>query len=104
MHFFRDLAVARDKEAGGIPEQAAKLVSDGVITLTGQNGSQFSYNCEFQGIANASLAIQNVEELTWCVETLEAYGRALAATGSPAAEGVLSDAARLSGELVQARR
>jgi hypothetical protein len=46
----------------------------GVMTLTGQSGSNFSYNCEFQGIANTSLPIQNVQQLTWCVETLEAYG------------------------------
>ena len=46
----------------------------GVMTLTGQSGGQFSYNCEFQGIANTSWAIQNVQELTWRVETLEAYG------------------------------
>jgi hypothetical protein len=46
----------------------------GVMTQTGQSGSQFSYNCVFQGIANASLPIANVEELTWNIETLEAYG------------------------------
>jgi len=34
----------------------------------------FSYNCEFQGIANTGLPIQNVQELTWCIQTLEAYG------------------------------
>jgi hypothetical protein len=46
----------------------------GVMTLTGQSGNKFSYNCEFQGIANTSLPISNVEELTWNIETLEAYG------------------------------
>ncbi len=46
----------------------------GVITLNGQSASGFSYSCEFEGIANTSLPIQNVEELTWCIETLEAYG------------------------------
>jgi Repeat of unknown function (DUF346) len=46
----------------------------GVMTLTGQSGGNFSYNCEFNGIANTSLPIQNVQQLTWCVETLEAYG------------------------------
>ena len=44
------------------------------MTLTGQSGTQFSYNCEFQGIANAGLPISNVKELTWCIETLECYG------------------------------
>jgi hypothetical protein len=46
----------------------------GVMTLTGQSGGQFSYNCEFQGIADTGWSIQNVQELTWCIETLEAYG------------------------------
>jgi len=46
----------------------------GVMTLTGQSGSQFSYNCGFNGIANASQPISNVEELTWLIETLECYG------------------------------
>jgi hypothetical protein len=46
----------------------------GVMTLTGQSPAGFSYNCEFQGIANTGLPVQNIAELTWCVETLEAYG------------------------------
>jgi len=46
----------------------------GVMTLTSQSAQGFSYNCQFQGIANTSLPIQNVQELTWCVETLECYG------------------------------
>ncbi len=46
----------------------------GVMTLTSHSSAGFSYNCEFQGIANSNLAIQNVQELTWCIETLEAYG------------------------------
>lgn len=50
----------------------------GVMTLTRQNntptGTTFDYNCFFQGIANTNLAIQNIQELTWCTEALEAYG------------------------------
>ena len=46
----------------------------GVMTLSSQSSKGFSYNCEFQGIANTSLPIQNVQELTWCAETLECYG------------------------------
>lgn len=46
----------------------------GVMTLTGQSGAAFSYDCKFQGLANTDLPIQNVEQLTWCIETLEAYG------------------------------
>jgi hypothetical protein len=46
----------------------------GVMTQTGQSSTGYSYNCEFSGIANTSLPIQNVQELTWCIETLECYG------------------------------
>ncbi|MHB8390369.1 MAG: sialidase family protein [Acidobacteriaceae bacterium] len=46
----------------------------GVMTETGQSASGFNYNCQFSGIANTSLPIQNVQQLTWCVETLECYG------------------------------
>jgi hypothetical protein len=45
----------------------------GVMTMTGQQGNLFSYNCNFQGIPNSGYPIQNVEQLTWCIETLEAY-------------------------------
>jgi hypothetical protein len=46
----------------------------GVMRQTGQSGTQFSYGCEFQGIANTGLPISNVQELTWNIQTLEAYG------------------------------
>jgi hypothetical protein len=46
----------------------------GVMTLTGQSPQGFSYDCIFQGIAGSDLTITNVQELTWCAETLEAYG------------------------------
>ncbi|MEP6561240.1 MAG: hypothetical protein ABJD68_09235 [Nakamurella sp.] len=46
----------------------------GVMTLTARQGNQFSYNCVFTGIANSGLPITNVDELTWNIETLEAYG------------------------------
>ena len=46
----------------------------GVMTLTGQSGALFNYTSEFQGIARTSLPIQNIAELLWCNETLEAYG------------------------------
>lgn len=45
----------------------------GVMTLTAQSAQGFSYGCEFQGIANTSLPVQNIQQLTWCCETLEAY-------------------------------
>jgi hypothetical protein len=49
-------------------------VLTGVMTLTGQSPAGFSYNCDFTGIANTGLSIQNVQELTWLIETLECYG------------------------------
>ena len=45
----------------------------GIMTLTNQSGTSFDYNCEFQGIAQTSLPFQNIPELGWCCETLEAY-------------------------------
>jgi hypothetical protein len=45
----------------------------GVVTLTSQSGNAFSYNCEFQGVTGTSLPVQNIAELLWCNETLEAY-------------------------------
>ena len=49
-------------------------VLTGVMSLSGQSGANFSYNCNFTGIANTNLPISNVQQLTWCIETLEAYG------------------------------
>ena len=46
----------------------------GVMTLTGQSGSSFSYTSQFQGINGTVLPVQNIAELQWCNETLEAYG------------------------------
>ena len=45
----------------------------GAMTLTGQSNGLFSYQSEFQGIAGTELPVQNVAELVWCNETLEAY-------------------------------
>jgi len=45
----------------------------GVMTLTGQANGLFSYQSEFQGIPETALPVQNVAELAWCNETLEAY-------------------------------
>jgi len=46
---------------------------DGLMTLTGQANGKFSYKSEFAGFANSVLTIQDVDELVWCNETLEAY-------------------------------
>lgn len=45
----------------------------GVMTLTGSGPGGFDYDCVFQGIPAAGLTIQNVPQLTWACETLEAY-------------------------------
>jgi hypothetical protein len=45
----------------------------GVMTLTGQSGNAFNYTSEFEGRAGTSLPVQNIAELLWCNETLEAY-------------------------------
>jgi len=49
-------------------------VLTGVITETGSSSAGFSYNCQFAGIPHSNLPIQNVQQLTWCIETLECYG------------------------------
>ena len=36
-------------------------------------GNQLSYTCKFLSIPLSNLPIENVPELTWCAETLEAY-------------------------------
>ena len=46
----------------------------GVMTETAQSATGFSYNCVFTDIANTGLPIKNVQQLTWCIETLECYG------------------------------
>ena len=45
----------------------------GVMQLTGQAAGGFSYVSEFQGIPGTTLPVQDVAELVWCNETLEAY-------------------------------
>jgi hypothetical protein len=46
----------------------------GLMTLTGQSASGFSYKCEFTGINGTSLVVNNVSQLVMPVETLECYG------------------------------
>jgi hypothetical protein len=45
----------------------------GVMKLTQHSGTQFSYTSEFDGISGTSLPAQNIGELVWNNETLEAY-------------------------------
>jgi len=46
----------------------------GSMTLTGQSGVRFNYDCEFQGVPVTRLRIRGIAELQWFNETLEAYG------------------------------
>ncbi len=48
-------------------------VLEGVMTLTGQTGSNFDYLSSFTGHSSADLNVTNVAELTWANETLECY-------------------------------
>ena len=45
----------------------------GVMALTSQSGTQFSCQCQFIGLPNSILPINNVPELSWLCITLEAY-------------------------------
>jgi hypothetical protein len=45
----------------------------GVMNMTGRTGNNYSYSCQFPGIANASLSVQNIPQMTQMYETLEAY-------------------------------
>jgi hypothetical protein len=51
----------------------SKRYKAGIITPTSRSGTSFNYNCTFQGFPNTNLVVQNIQELTWCAETLEAY-------------------------------
>ena len=46
----------------------------GVMTLTDRSSTGCSYEAAFEGFAATSLPVRNVPELSWCVQTLEAYG------------------------------
>ncbi len=46
----------------------------GVMSLTGQSGGSFSYNCFFQGIDGTELVVNNISQLVVATETLECYG------------------------------
>lgn len=45
----------------------------GVMTVTGFNGSTYSYQSSFEGFPDSSLTVQGVDELTLAVQVLEAY-------------------------------
>ena len=48
-------------------------VLEGIMTLTGDNGSNHDYLSSFTGFPAADLVVTNVSELTWANEVLECY-------------------------------
>lgn len=63
---------------------------NGIITLTGSNGTSFDYNTQFTNIPGTSLDVTGIPQLTWATETLEAYGMT-AISDYPAGTTVFSD-------------
>lgn len=68
----------------------------GVMRLTKTNTgpgqpTTYDYSSEFQGIPNTTLNIQQISELLWCNETLEAYGVTQASDYPDAAETAYRD-------------
>jgi hypothetical protein len=49
-------------------------VLQGVMTCTGQSGTEFNYTSSFVGYPAADVTQTDVDELTWAYETLECYG------------------------------
>jgi|HubBroStandDraft_1064217.scaffolds.fasta_scaffold17931_1 hypothetical protein len=49
-------------------------ILNGVMTLTGQSGNLFDYQCEFAGINSFALNVVNRTQLVNAYETLECYG------------------------------
>lgn len=48
-------------------------VLTGVMVRGRRRPNGYNYGCSFTGIPNTNLPVFNVEELTWCIETLEVY-------------------------------
>ena len=48
-------------------------ILEGIMTLTGQSGTSFSYLSSFTGFPTADLQVNNIDELQWANETLECY-------------------------------
>jgi len=63
----------------------------GVMNQTAVSGALYSYTSAFKGIANTSLPVQNIAQLHWANETLEAYEVNLA-SDYPAVNDTLFDA------------
>ena len=55
-----------------VPVRTGDILT-GTITLVSSSASGFVYSCEFAGIAAAAFTTPPLPELTWCMQTLEAY-------------------------------
>jgi hypothetical protein len=53
----------------------------GAVTLLDKSAAGCNYQCEFQGVAGTSFTTGAIAELTWCMQTLEAYE--LGSTANP---------------------
>ncbi|MCW3465735.1 hypothetical protein [Chitinophaga nivalis] len=45
----------------------------GIMALTGSSGSNYSYTSSFTGYPSITLAVNNIQQLNWAAESLEAY-------------------------------
>ena len=48
-------------------------VLTGIMQMIGNSDGRFNYTCEFSGLANTKLTVNNANQLVMPVETLEAY-------------------------------
>lgn len=48
----------------------------GIMTLTGNSGTRYSYTSAFTGYPSITLAVSNIEKLYWAAESLEVYSPA----------------------------
>jgi hypothetical protein len=49
-------------------------VLQGVMTCTGQSGTEYNYTSSFVGYSSVDVTVTDADELTWAYETLECYG------------------------------
>ncbi|KAF8203484.1 hypothetical protein K438DRAFT_2101044 [Mycena galopus ATCC 62051] len=70
---------------------------NGLISLVGATGSTYSYTAQYSNIPGTLLRTDNVEELTWASETLEAYGITAASDYPPGASAFYEINLRFAG-------
>ena len=60
--------------AGGVIKVNSGDELQGIMTMTGKSGSEFSYKSSFAGYPDGDIDASNIDELGWACETLECYG------------------------------